>query len=205
MGDVCVSEDMWSEVRIFENIAHTSIHNLRAGECFIQIRGRKTDSIINTDCSWLRKGSFTPLLRSSFLSFFFFNSTNYFKRIGNFYIQRSVPLLLINLSWFFILQLKFSLSVNYRRCFETRIMQQQFIFQQITGEKFNYTISTSFVKDNREGKATKIKWMSIEFWAFFFLCKLKNLSVILHFTLKSFCILSCTIYNNEISSVITIF
>lgn len=30
MGDVCVSGDMWSEVRIFENIAHTSIHNLRA-------------------------------------------------------------------------------------------------------------------------------------------------------------------------------
>lgn len=53
-------------------------------------------------------------------------------------------------------------------------MQQQFIFQQITGEKFNYTISTSFVKDNREGKATKIKWMSIEFWAFFFFMQIKK-------------------------------
>lgn len=30
-----MSGDMWNEVRIFENIAYMSIHDLR--ECFIQI------------------------------------------------------------------------------------------------------------------------------------------------------------------------
>lgn len=75
MGDVCVSGDMWNEVRIFENIAHKPIHNLSARECFIQIsEDRNTaDSIINTDLFLIEKtrNSFSALLPDDFFFSFF--------------------------------------------------------------------------------------------------------------------------------------